>query len=199
MLNTYPCNPFPQSTEQAGAGSGSAYELPIATADTLGGIKVGDGLSIDSTTGALSAPAYTLPVAAADTLGGIKVGSGLSIDSTTGALSATAFSISSTESIVAKYDNKDLYARTFTVETLPNNTTLNITSTELNNCRVVYILGAAYSKSTPDTEVRPIPFAGLGANDIRVEVTNGKLAIRTGADWSTFSAEITVFYTKNTL
>lgn len=34
---------------------GSSYELPIASAETLGGVKVGEGLSIDSETGVLSA------------------------------------------------------------------------------------------------------------------------------------------------
>lgn len=34
---------------------GGGYELPIASASTLGGVKVGEGLSIDSTTGVLSA------------------------------------------------------------------------------------------------------------------------------------------------
>lgn len=82
MLNTYPCNPFPPSSEQMGAGGGSAYELPIASADELGGVKVGSGLSIDES-GTLSndnATPYALPTAGADTLGGVKVGSGLSID-----------------------------------------------------------------------------------------------------------------------
>ena len=58
------------------------YSLPVAGADTLGGVKVGSGLSIDEN-GVLSADGgggYTLPVAGADTLGGVKVGSGLSID-----------------------------------------------------------------------------------------------------------------------
>ena len=50
------------------------YELPVASADTLGGVKVGSGLSIAD--GVLSS---TLPTASADTLGGVKVGSGLSI------------------------------------------------------------------------------------------------------------------------
>ena len=56
------------------------YTLPTASADTLGGVKVGTGLSI--TDGVLSATEptpYTLPTASADTLGGVKVGSGLSI------------------------------------------------------------------------------------------------------------------------
>ena len=67
--------------------SGSQYELPIASAETLGGVKVGSGLSINSETGALSASQYSLPPASAETLGGVKVGSGLSI--TDGVLSAT--------------------------------------------------------------------------------------------------------------
>ena len=56
------------------------YHLPIASETTLGGIKVGDNLTITSD-GTLSADpsGYTLPVASTTTLGGIKVGSNLSI------------------------------------------------------------------------------------------------------------------------
>lgn len=67
-------------------GGASPYTLPIANASSLGGIKVGSGLTIDSITGILSATGgggsngYTLPIAAAGTLGGIKIGSGLSVD-----------------------------------------------------------------------------------------------------------------------
>ena len=71
-------------------GDASAYALPPATTTTLGGIIVGDNLSIDSN-GALSTHApYTLPNASATTLGGIRVGNNLSIDSN-GTLSATAY------------------------------------------------------------------------------------------------------------
>lgn len=71
-------------------GDASAYTLPPATTTTLGGIIVGDNLSIDSN-GALSTHApYTLPNASATTLGGIRVGSNLSIDSN-GTLNATAY------------------------------------------------------------------------------------------------------------
>ena len=62
----------------------SSYTLPAATADTLGGVKVGSGLSIKD--GVLSAENsgsgssdYVLPAATADTLGGVKVGDGLTI------------------------------------------------------------------------------------------------------------------------
>lgn len=37
------------------AGGGGTYELPIASAETLGGVKIGDNLSINSETGVLAA------------------------------------------------------------------------------------------------------------------------------------------------
>ena len=63
------------------------YELPTASVDTLGGVKIGDNLSIDGS-GVLSAVAspYELPVATNSVLGGVKVGSRLTI--TDGVLSA---------------------------------------------------------------------------------------------------------------
>lgn len=58
------------------------YHLPIASATTLGGIKVGDNLTIEND-GTLNAESteYQLPAATSSTLGGIKVGNGLTIDS----------------------------------------------------------------------------------------------------------------------
>lgn len=56
MFNTLPANPYPPSSEQMGAGGGGSYVLPTASADTLGGVKVGNNLSINEN-GALSAPA----------------------------------------------------------------------------------------------------------------------------------------------
>ena len=58
------------------------YILPTATQNTLGGVKIGDNIDIDST-GHIS-----VPVATDSTLGLVKVGSGLAIDST-GELTAT--------------------------------------------------------------------------------------------------------------
>jgi hypothetical protein len=59
-----------------GGGGGGSYILPPATINTLGGIMVGDNLTIEES-GRLSA---TLPPATADSLGGVKVGDGLAID-----------------------------------------------------------------------------------------------------------------------
>lgn len=69
------------------------YHLPIASAVTLGGIKVGDNLTIESD-GTLNAATtqYNLPVASPSTLGGIKIGNGLTI-STAGSLSVNVDSI----------------------------------------------------------------------------------------------------------
>ena len=70
-----------EALHEASQGGGS-YVLPKASANVLGGIKVGNGLSIDAN-GILSANgggSYVLPKASASELGGIKVGTGLSID-----------------------------------------------------------------------------------------------------------------------
>ena len=69
-------------------GDGSSYTLPPATSNILGGIKVGNNLSVTQD-GTLSADAgqYELPVASSNTLGGIKIGERLSVTSS-GVLSA---------------------------------------------------------------------------------------------------------------
>lgn len=74
-----------------------SYHLPIASATTLGGIKVGNNLSI-TPDGTLSASdiTYTLPTASATILGGIKVGSNLQI--TDGVLTAKVDSVLSSTS-----------------------------------------------------------------------------------------------------
>lgn len=115
-FNTLPANPFPPSSEQMGAGGGGSYVLPVASADTLGGVKVGANLSIAD--GVLSAGApYTLPNASADTLGGVKVGTNLSIDEN-GVLSASGGSnmhtYSTTEQEVGTWiDGKTIYEKTY--------------------------------------------------------------------------------------
>ena len=53
-----------------GGGSGSSYELPVASETQLGGVKVGNGLSIND--GVLSADPYTLPEATVETRGAVR-------------------------------------------------------------------------------------------------------------------------------
>ena len=71
---------------------GESYTLPVASATTLGGIKVGANLTIDSD-GTLNASGgddpYVLPKATTTTLGGMIVGDNLEVDSN-GRVSAKA-------------------------------------------------------------------------------------------------------------
>ena len=64
----------------SGGGGGGGYVLPTATANRLGGIKVGDNLTVQED-GTLSASGggYTLPTATASRLGGVKIGSNISV------------------------------------------------------------------------------------------------------------------------
>jgi hypothetical protein len=54
------------------------YVLPTASTEVLGGIKVGENLSIDEN-GVLNAEEYTLPKAEGNTLGGVKIGTGINV------------------------------------------------------------------------------------------------------------------------
>lgn len=74
------------------SGGGGGYTLPTASASTKGGVKIGEGLTMDGevlkNTNPTPPTPYTLPVASAETLGGVKVGTNLSIDEN-GVLSAS--------------------------------------------------------------------------------------------------------------
>lgn len=77
------------------------YHLPIASETTLGGIKVGNNLTIESD-GTLNAEQteYELPTASNSTLGGVKVGSHLSIsDSVLSVAVDSSLSASSTNPV----------------------------------------------------------------------------------------------------
>lgn len=78
------------SANESTWSGGLSYNLPIASASTLGGVKIGSGLSIDSGTGILTAIPSTpfATIATTSTAGLVKVGSGLDIDSVTGVLVA---------------------------------------------------------------------------------------------------------------
>lgn len=62
-------------------GDTGTYVLVEATTSTLGGVKIGSGISVSS--GTISVVPYTLPEASTSTLGGVRIGSGLSISSGT--------------------------------------------------------------------------------------------------------------------
>lgn len=57
----------------------SPYVLPVGSASTLGGFRVGTGLTVDASGILSTASPYTLPAATTTTLGGIIAGAGLSV------------------------------------------------------------------------------------------------------------------------
>lgn len=68
-----------QPGEGVEVAENNVLNLVKATSNTLGGIKVGENLSIDED-GVLSAEGGELPIATSEVLGGIKVGDNLTID-----------------------------------------------------------------------------------------------------------------------
>lgn len=60
--------------------SGTAYTLPIASPSTLGGIRLGSGLTADVNGVVSAVSTYTLPAATTTTRGGITVGTGLTVN-----------------------------------------------------------------------------------------------------------------------
>ena len=61
----------------------TVYSLPIASTSTLGGVKIGSGLTVAEDGTISAAAAYTLPTASSSVKGGIKVGTGLTMSSET--------------------------------------------------------------------------------------------------------------------
>lgn len=57
--------------------------IPIASSSTLGGVKIGSGLTVAADGTISAAAAYTLPTASSSVKGGIKVGTGLTMSSET--------------------------------------------------------------------------------------------------------------------
>lgn len=82
-----------------GGGGGGGYVLPIASDTTLGGIKVGSGLTINSG-GTLSADAQPVGIATTAQTGVVKIGSGVNIDSA-GTISVDAIDPSTLKSVSA--------------------------------------------------------------------------------------------------
>lgn len=192
-LNTLPFNPFPPSSDQKGSGGGS-YELPAATAETLGGIKVGDNLTVEEDGTLNAADPYTLPIAADDTLGGVKVGSGLSIDSETGELSADSQLVdySTTEQATGQkwIDGKDIYAITVNCGALPNNTTKAV-ETGITPDTVISVRGVAFDNNY----LLPMPY--FAEINVYFNRTDNKVYFVTQKDMSNYTnCYMIIEYTK---
>ena len=205
-FNTFPKNPFPPNSEDYGGG-GSTYELPTASADTLGGVKVGTGLSIED--GVLSndnATPYTLPTASADTLGGVKVGTGLSIED--GVLSndnATPYSppnysTNEVDTGVKWIDGKNIFRKVYNNIELTNNTTVSIESDFASSKNVLNMYGVFTAIDTGGTQViEASSFVAQGNTLVYPRILNGDLKVVVAGDMHEFTGFVVVEYTKNEL
>ena len=101
------------------------YHLPIASETTLGGIKVGNNLTIEED-GTLNAESteYNLPVATSSTLGGVKIGSGLTMtDQVLSVNVDAALSNSSTNPVRNSVVTSNINTLTSTVQTIDTTVT----------------------------------------------------------------------------
>lgn len=122
------------------------YVLPAATTTTLGGIIVGDRLSIDDTGKLVATYTYTLPKASSSVLGGVKTGS--NITNTDGTISLTKANVTSALGVdpTTKYVTLDT-AQTITGQkTFSKDVIFNNTLTGIYNAGGNLIFGAGTEK-----------------------------------------------------
>ena len=171
-------------------GSGGISNIPIASADTVGGIMIGGSANPITITGSGNA---SVRKATSELLGVVKAGDGTSIDAD-GAISGVAYS--TTEHKIGRkwLDGKDIYERTFTNIALKNNGTTDIAT--LSGISDVIDMRGIAQNNTESLNARPLPFAATSNNDIRLDVTTDVLKVITYSDWSSYTASVTIQYTK---
>ena len=179
-----------------------AYELPIAGAETLGGVKVGSGLSINAETGVLSASGYELPIAGAETLGGVKVGSGLSINAETGVLSASSqtwdYSTSEVNTGQKWIGGKEIYCKVYqhaltnnTAFTLEEDFALTKSLVKIDQLITAEVDGKKYASAMGTM---------VSANDIVIcQISEDDLIVVVRDNYSAYTGYFTVYYTKTTV
>ena len=126
----------PMSVEEAIKEAGSSYVLPIAGSETLGGVIVGEGLTIDSETGVLSADSQIVDYSTDEQLTGRKW-----------------------------IDGSDIYFKTVEFGALPNNAKKSVAS-GLTGETIIKMYGIAKSGSDysplPSTATNAIYTVTLG-------------------------------------
>jgi len=162
----------------AGVASGANnYSLPTASADTLGGVKIGENLTIDGT-GTLSAiqGSYELPTASTTTKGGIKIGANLTMNGEV--LNATDTTYNEATTAAAGLMSADDKTKLSGIESGANKTTvdsaLNANSTNPVQNKVI--------NSALGNKVDKVSGKELSTNDYTTAEKNKLAGIATGAN-----------------
>ena len=110
----------------------------------------------------------------------------------------TSIDYSTTEQKIGTWINgEDLYQKTISIGTLPNNTTKSVAHGITNIGAVVDISGACYFQGVSVFYARPLPMVDtVLANNIRIDMTGDNITVKTAADWSTYTAYVNIRYTK---
>lgn len=186
------------------ASGANNYTLPKAASDTLGGIKVGSRLSINSSTGVLSADSqtdnnftntlktkldgiaenannYSLPTASSSVKGGIMVGNGLSI--TDGVLSANVQTLPAASASQAGTMSASDYSK---LAALPTNATLAATYALKTD------ITSMYKHKGSVSAVANLPSTGQTAGDVYNVTATGMNYVWTGEDWDALGEIFTI-------
>ena len=176
-------------------GSGGISNIPIASADTIGGIMIGGSANPITITGSGNA---SVRKATSELLGVVKAGNGISINED-GTISAGDI-LSTTEHKTGEkdIDGKDIYSKSFTVNALPNTTEMSFNHSITNIYRMTSLIGSA--QNVDKTTFFPLPYVAQEnfAGCIKLSMNATKISIWAGSDRSGLSAVVTVKYTKTT-
>lgn len=165
QFNTIPPNPFPPSSESAGNGGGS-YVLPVASSETLGGVKVGSGLSINAG-GVLSANSQTVN-----------------------------FSTNEVNTGVKWIDNKDIFVKVYHADALANNADLTIEENFGVTKTLVKVDGVITTSTESGKYQYTVDYYSDSNDCAFVCVVQNNLLVRVRDNYSGYSGDFIVYYTK---
>ena len=174
------------------------YVLPAATTTTLGGIIVGDGLSIDDTGKLVATYTYTLPKASSTVLGGVKIGS--NITNTDGTISLTKANVTSALGVdpTTTYVEKagDTMTGLLRIKNSVGGAQLELYSTESD--------GGAYVRFYNNNQTVNTWYLGVGASNnlnigyntvTKATFGDGQLALNTGSNLAPIKTNSTTLCT----
>lgn len=174
------------------------YILPTATTTTLGGIIVGDRLSIDSTGKLVATYTYTLPTASSTVLGGVKTGS--NITNTDGTISITKANVTSALGV----DPTTTYVKK-AGDTMTG--MLNIKNSEGVQLELFSTAsdGGAYMRFYPNNQTDNKWYLGVGTNyqtinfgfnsTTKATIGDGQLSLTTGSNLAPIKTNSTTLCT----
>lgn len=174
------------------------YVLPAATTTTLGGIIVGDRLSIDDTGKLVATYTYTLPTASSSVLGGVKTGS--NITNTDGTISLTKANVTSALGVdpTTTYVKKagDTMTGLLRIKNSVEGAQLELYSTESD--------GGAYVRFYNNNQTVNTWYLGVGASNnlnigyntvTKATFGDGQLALNTGSNLAPIKTNSTTLCT----